>query len=456
MIRLLQGDCREVLRTLPDRSVQCCVTSPPYFGLRDYGTGEWAGGDPACDHTDRAYGKGRGDGKWFDGGKPRELAEGRPSLGRSCPRCGAQRIDSQIGLEATPAEYVAEIVAVFREVRRVLRDDGTCWLNLGDSYSNDTKWGGSTSGKHVTAMHGDTGIGRTKKTTGMKPKDLMGMPWRVALALQDDGWYLRRDIIWAKPNPMPESVTDRPTTAHEYVFLLTKRAKYFYDAEAVREDCESGPSDLRKMTEGLDRIGGKHKALDDPLSKASGATAIGRKRSVGDGAGRNLRSVWTIATAPFAQAHFATFPPKLAETCILAGTSERGACPQCGAAWARVTERTTVTPVDYEGKYLAADKQSSGRRATANVRARRMAGQGHHDNPFPTPKTIGWRQTCHCPPADPVPCVVLDPFSGAGTVGLVADRLQRNAIQIELNADYAAMTEQRIVRDAGLFAEVAS
>jgi len=437
--RLIIGDCRDVLPTLAAGSVQCVVTSPPYFGLRDYGTGEWAGGDPACDHTDRAYGKGRGDGKWFDGGKPRELAEGRPSLGRSCPRCGAQRIDSQIGLEATPAEYVAEIVAVFREVRRVLRDDGTCWLNLGDSYSNDTKWGGSTSGKHVTAMHGDTGIGRTKKTTGMKPKDLMGMPWRVAFALQDDGWYLRRDIIWAKPNPMPESVVDRPTTAHEYVFLLTKRAKYFYDAEAVREE-PTGRTGLVRFSRSADLNGKAHSA---------GYQADGT-------VGRNLRSVWTITTAPFAQAHFATFPPKLAETCILAGTSERGACPHCGAAWARVTERTTVTPVDYEGKYLAADKQSSGRRATANVRARRMAGQGHHDNPFPTPKTIGWRQTCHCPAADPVPCVVLDPFSGAGTVGLVADRLQRNAIQIELNADYAAMTEQRIVRDAGLFAEVAS
>jgi DNA modification methylase len=449
--RLIIGDCRDVLPTLAAGSVQCVVTSPPYFGLRDYGTGEWAGGDPACDHTDRAYGKGRGDGKWFDGGKPRELAEGRPSLGRSCPRCGAQRIDSQIGLEATPAEYVAEIVAVFREVWRVLRDDGTCWLNLGDSYSNDTKWGGSTSGKHVTAMHGDTGIGRTKKTTGMKPKDLMGMPWRVALALQADGWYLRRDIIWAKPNPMPESVTDRPTTAHEYVFLLTKRAKYFYDAEAVRED--AAPETATRYAAGY-KVFGRGQFEASPTDKREAKSIPAEK--LAHIAGRNLRSVWTITTAPFAEAHFATFPPKLAETCILAGTSERGACPQCGAAWARVTERTTVTPVDYEGKYLAADKQSSGRRATANVRARRMAGQGHHDNPFPTPKTIGWRQTCHCPPADPVPCVVLDPFSGAGTVGLVADRLQRNAIQIELNADYAAMTEQRIVRDAGLFAEVAS
>ena len=374
-----------------------------------------------------------------------KAAEPKPLTAKAaCPRCGAQRIDSQIGLEATPAEYVAEIVAVFREVRRVLRDDGTVWLNLGDSYANG---GRSTRGSDAKNEGREMEV---RPADGCKPKDLMGMPWRVAFALQDDGWYLRRDIIWAKPNPMPESVTDRPTTAHEYVFLLTKRAKYFYDAEAVRED--AAPETATRYAAGY-KVFGRGQFEASPTDKREAKSIPAEK--LAHIAGRNLRSVWTITTAPFAEAHFATFPPKLAETCILAGTPN-GACPQCGAAWARVTERTTVTPVDYEGKYLAADKQSSGRRATANVRARRMAGQGHHDNPFPTPKTIGWRQTCHCPPADPVPCVVLDPFSGAGTVGLVADRLQRNAIQIELNADYAAMTEQRIVADAGLFAEVAS
>jgi DNA modification methylase len=167
-VRILTGDCRALLATLDAESVQTCVTSPPYFGLRDYG------------------------------------------------------VAGQIGLEATPDAFVAEMVAVFREVRRVLRNDGTLWLNLGDSYANDTKWGGSSSGKHVKGLHGDTGVGRGKRTTGLKAKDLIGIPWLVAFALRADGWYLRSDIIWHKPNPMPESVTDRPTKAHEYLFLLAK------------------------------------------------------------------------------------------------------------------------------------------------------------------------------------------------------------------------------------------
>jgi len=230
---ILAGDCRETLKTLPAESVQTCVTSPPYFGLRDYG------------HA------------------------------------------AQIGLEETPDEYVAQLVAVFREVRRVLRDDGTLWLNLGDSYANDGKWGGYSGGKHTKALHGDTGVGRERRTTGLKPKDLIGIPWRVAFALQADGWWLRQDIIWHKPNPMPESIKDRCTKAHEYVFLLSKSASYFYDAKAVQEKATGKPPGNKT-----------HKAADE----------------------RNRRSVWTIGSKPYAGAHFATMPPELAALCIQAGS----------------------------------------------------------------------------------------------------------------------------------------
>ena len=320
MIRILHGDCREVLRTLPDASVHCCITSPPYYGLRDYG------------------------------------------------------VDGQIGLEATPAEYIDELVTVFAEVRRVLRDDGVLLLNLGESYANDTKWGGATSGKHVRAVHGATGIGRRRQNTELKSKDLIGIPWRAAFALQADGWYLRQGIVWHKPNAMPESVTDRCTTAHEFVFLLSQSATYWSDMKAIAEPCESGESDLRKMREQLLRIGGKHRDLIDPLSMASSNTNIGQKRIVGNGETRNKRSVWTIPTQPFNGAHYATMAPALAETCI------RGWCPEGGT--------------------------------------------------------------------------VLDCFGGAGTTGLVADRLGRNAILIDLDERNIPMAIDRISGDSPLFAQV--
>lgn len=251
-IKILIGDSLMTLPTVEAGSCQCCVTSPPYWGLRDYGH------------------------------------------------------HGQIGLENTPEEYVARLVAVFRDVRRVLRDDGVLWLNLGDSYANDAKWGGSTGGKHASALHGEP-IGRGKRDTGLKPKDLVGIPWRVAFALQADGWYLRADCIWAKPNPMPESVTDRPTKAHEYVFLLSKSERYFYDADAVREQATVGnhPRTVFDNTPPVPPGQSPHRGLRHaPLADA----------------GRNLRSVWTIATHPYSGAHFATFPPALPTRCILAGS----------------------------------------------------------------------------------------------------------------------------------------
>jgi len=289
--RLFGGDCRETLAALPEQSVHCCVTSPPYFGLRDYGTATWDGGHADCGHIAPAL-----------GGTGKETLVGTTAAGNgtrlqqyreTCGKCGATRKDAQIGLEQTPAAYVAELVGVFREVRRVLRDDGAVWINLGDSYANDAKWGGSSGGKHVAALHGQTGIGRAKNETGLPAKNLIGIPWRVAFALQDDGWILRSDIIWAKPNPMPESVTDRPTKAHEYVFLLTKSPTYFYDAQAIAEPVAPGnegsttgfyPS--RAVAMGLQASGNEAKPIKQQPTRA---------------ATRNKRSVWSIPGECFSE-----------------------------------------------------------------------------------------------------------------------------------------------------------
>jgi DNA modification methylase len=290
---ILVGDCVESMAFIPSGSVHCCVTSPPYFGLRDYGA------------------------------------------------------DGQIGLEPTPDAFVAKLVEVFREVRRVLRDDGTLWLNLGDSYSNaGTRQGdcGGISGK--TNDHRKVGSGYRQRIKGFKNKDLLGIPWRVAFALQSDGWYLRQDIIWHKPNPMPESVRDRCTKAHEYIFLLSKSPKYFFDSEAIKEPASAPPK----------KCGPKN----DATRNDGGRTGIVR----GDGETRNRRDVWTISTKPFKGAHFATFPPDLIEPCVLAGSPEGG--------------------------------------------------------------------------------TVLDPFGGAGTTGLVANKHNRRAILCELNPTYAEMARARI------------
>ena len=254
------GDCREILQTLPEQSVHCCVTSPPYFGLRDYGMTE------------------------------------------------------QIGLEPTPEQFVAELVAVFREVRRVLRDDGTLWLNLGDSYASSST--GSLGSKIALGGGKDnqaSALYRPDKTGfGLEPKQLIGIPWRVAFALQADGWYLRQDIIWHKPNPMPESVTDRCTKAHEYVFLLSKSARYFYDSDAVKL-----PSVSTHPRGGVNAFRGQGHFRE---SAGGPANRNGRDlKQVGRDELCNRRSVWTVATKPYKGAHFATFPPALVEPCILAG-----------------------------------------------------------------------------------------------------------------------------------------
>ncbi len=364
---ILNGDVIACLRSLPDACVQCVVTSPPYWGLRDYG------------------------------------------------------VEGQIGLEPTPEEHVEKMVEVFREVRRVLRDDGTLWLNYGDCYytggrgSPDADANRIKDPNSMQASHSASAIGcaaNRRDIKGMKPKDLVGMPWRIAFALQADGWYLRSDIIWSKPNPMPESVRDRPTKSHEYVFLLTKRPRYFYDADAVRETAEYGRCEWPAMQfKGGDLTRhhgtkGNHTGNNDPS------------------AGRNRRTVWEIATQPMPDAHFATFPEALVKPCIKAGTSERGACPECGAPWRR-----------------SILSQSSG---SGDHRA--VPGQ---NKPFTIPRgeylrsTIGWEPTCTCG-GDPVPCIVLDPFGGSGTVAKVARDLGRSSILIEINPEYVQIAKKRL------------
>jgi DNA modification methylase len=401
-VRIIVGDCRDTLRTLPDASVHCCVTSPPYFGLRDYGNAD------------------------------------------------------QIGLERTPDAFVAELVAVFREVRRVLRDDGTVWLNLGDSYAANGVRTDTRGGFNDRYFGTDNGGGKQAETighvppavvpSGLKPKDLIGIPWRVAFALQADGWWLRQDIIWHKPNPMPESVTDRCTKAHEYIFLLSKSARYYYDAAAIAEEAEH--PDM------------KHKSTSKTPQQSAAfmghaPTNLGRCGTSDNGT-RNRRSVWTVATQPFSEAHFATFPPDLIEPCVKAGTSEHGCCPGCGAPWERDVKvvapdgRVAATTkggksYDADGRPLMGDNMiDHGVRGSFNAQGGRTL----------THTTIGWVPSCECPAHDPVPCTVLDPFGGAGTTGLVADRLGRNAILCELNPEYAEMAQRRIAGDAPLFAAV--
>jgi len=624
------GDALERLREMPAESVQCVVTSPPYFGLRDYGTAMWEGGDPTCEHyaveTVRTH--------WANSvpgpaGATAKNAKGRNETkerGGVCGRCGAASIDQQIGLEPTPEEYVSTMVEVFREVRRVLAKDGTVWLNLGDSYAGS--WGNQgreeergtqrpiNGGMLTPVLDGrypakESNTGQTPP--GLKPKDLIGIPWRLAFALQADGWVLRSEIVWSKPNPMPESVTDRPTKAHEQVFLLSKaewrggvqplpmreadaawlaalvdgegsicfqekarasmephvgirlslvntnralleritdltsidggpgspspryrgdgtsgrsvfawqvtdakaariiaairpyliaktrqadlalaahemvqkhrgrrvprttpaetEAKrrlaaacsalnhgeepdlswfrppprgrwvplpYMYDADAVREPQTGHAPGGLGVHEGnkFDRSGGNTNGL--------GRSSL---HSAGPEAGRNLRSVWNIATEPFPDAHFATFPKALVEPCIKAGTSEKGCCPECGKGWVRVVERTAPTyHEERRGKSFAGRKVEGIANYTSVSHGRpENSGVGYREV-----RTTGWRPSCSHD-TEPIPAVVLDPFCGSGTTGLVALRLGRSFIGIELSPTYAEMARNRITDDAPLF-----
>jgi DNA modification methylase len=599
--RVICADVLEGLAQLPDASVQTVVTSPPYWGLRDYGTATWEGGDAACNHVAPPAGGSQtastlgspghqvGGGEWFEERRAGQYRD-------TCGTCGARRIDSQLGLEPTPEAYVERLVEVFREVRRVLRDDGTVWLNLGDSYAaggmgrrdaDRRNHDGSFGQGEFRERHASGGYAQRKTPDGLKPKDLVGIPWMVAKALQapyytgtirneadrvwlaamidaegclflhkrktgqsngqgyvrkndsygaglevantseaivlrcmeiaggrgsisrqdkdrrqplfrwsmrsnecrdvvrevyphlvakqhqarlllgcpssgpqasaahaslmalhngepptidfpapsslwEPGWYLRSDIVWSKLNPMPESVTDRPTKAHEYVFLLSKSARYYFDADAVREGGSGRSAGNRTHKyDGLPGHETKHGLVD-----------------VGDveWTQRNLRTVWNIATEPFPGAHFATFPKRLVDPCVKAGTSERGCCAECGAPWVRQIERVVVGV----GKKPDGWDTGSGGHGTIHRNGREKGEPGQD---ITEGRTVGWNPTCDHP-EQTVPCTVLDPFCGSGTVGVVALRLGRSFIGIELNPQYAEMARGRIADDAPLFNSV--
>lgn len=367
---ILVGDVRTRLAEIPDGSVQTCITSPPYWGLRDYGQND------------------------------------------------------QIGLEQSPADYVQSMVEVFREVKRVLRDDGTLWLNLGDSYSGSGKGPSGNLGK----KHDERNMEKKHSAIvpeGLKPKDLVGIPWRVAFALQDDGWYLRQDIIWAKPNPMPESVTDRCTKSHEYIFLLTKSAKYYYDHIAIKEPSVTQDNSNR------DRDASK-------LNNTPGRTKMGGLKT-NNYEMRNKRDVWFIATKPFKGAHFAVMPEKLVEPSVLAGTSEFGCCSKCGTSYVRIIKKGEIEPRKTRDYLL---NVIPGRDKPSRMQSVDMLA-------IPV-ETVGWEQLCNCLDSQPVPSMVLDLFTGSGTVAVVALRHNRNFIGTELNPEYAEIAVNRI----GIGAEI--
>lgn len=300
------GDNRQTMRRWAEEGVkvQTCVTSPPYYGLRDYGTGTWVGGDPECSHKRDS----KHSDKTITGHANTDLVVGDAIYKSTCPKCGAVREDLQLGLEETPEEYIATMVDVFRHVKNILADDGTLWLNIGDSYAGS---GGSGN------QFGQLEKGLTKYKQGGKPqdfgcksKDLIGIPWMLAFALRADGWYLRQDIIWHKPNPMPESVKDRCTKSHEYIFLLSKSKNYYFDSESIKEEATSTDESNRDRDESkLNNTPGR--------TRMAGLTTNHYEK-------KNKRSVWNVATKPYAGAHFAVFPSDLIEPCILAGAPTGG------------------------------------------------------------------------------------------------------------------------------------
>lgn len=376
---IVQADALSFMQTLSDESVNTIVTSPPYWKLRDY------------------------------------------------------NIAGQLGLEPTMAEFVENLMLIFQEARRVLRNDGTCWVNLGDNYA------ANRGHQVIDNKHKDVGNnGSMVVPPGLKRKDLCGIPWRVVFALQDDGWYLRSDIIWHKPNPMPESVTDRPTKSHEYLFLLTKQPRYWYDADAIREG--SKPESLARLNRG---VSDNHKNMQIPGQTPHSlhkARANGEGYGTGEN-GRNKRTVWTVPTQPYAKSHYATYPMALIDPCVKAGCPPQ-VCVECAAPWERVVE---LTP-EYE-KWKALQKERLGtdfhmKRAGLNAIKGKKTGTNSTIVP-PKNNTIGWQPTCQCN-ADTRPGIVLDMFMGAGTTALVAIQNDRHYIGCDLSAEYVDMARQRI------------
>lgn len=381
------GDALSILRDLPSDAVQCIITSPPYWGLRDYG------------------------------------------------------VQTQLGLEPDPEEYVDKLTCIMREARRVLRPDGVCWFNIGDSYYNYRPGATDDNRPHAFGGERDIVVGlpssapnRKYRIAGLKEKDLCLIPARLSLAFQADGWYVRSRVIWNKPNARPESVGDRPTKAHEDIYLLTKSADYYYDNVAIMEPVVSTDRDIRRMTESPDKLTSKYDGLDDSRYAAGGHSNLGRKQVVGDPtAGRNKRDVWTIATVPFSEAHFASFPTDLIEPMVLASTSEC-CCSICGAPVARVTEKSGGKRQCRYNHHKVARTQHGGKH-TSTLSSIHMAT-----------KTVGWSSTCEHDDRTGR-CIVLDPFMGAGTVALVAKKWNRQYVGIEINPEYIEIANRRISQE---------
>lgn len=395
--QILQGDCRNILGTLPDQHFHCCVTSPPYFGLRDYG------------------------------------------------------VDGQIGLEPTPDDFVAAMVEVFRGAWRVLRDDGVCWLNLGDSYNGymaNQRGTGLETKRQQYRKYIEPGAGL--RFGNLKPKDMLGIPWRVAFALQADGWYLRDAVIWHKPSPMPGSQRDRCTSSYEFVFQLTKSRRYFFDLEAVKEPFK--PASYTRLSQDIDNQAGSQRANGGEKTNGTmKAVAFGGSKGGGEhgnaartysgnewqpGSGATPRNVWRIASEGFKDAHFATYPVELAAKCIKASTSAFGCCSQCGAPWQRQIEREQL-----KRERPNELTKRTGESGTGNHCANTVAGVSI--------ETLGWEPTCDCPDNPEIaPCRVLDPFNGAATTGIACRRLGLAYTGIELNQDYIDISHKRLRAEA--------
>lgn len=373
-IKLILGDSLEILKTLPSNSVHCVVTSPPYWGLRDYG------------------------------------------------------VDGQMGSEPTFKEYIELQVRLFNEVRRVLHPTGTVWLNMGDSYNSAATRGSfGDQSKHGYTDHGS----KREQVKTIHAKNRLGQPHRLTFGLQDDGWIWRDEIIWFKTNAMPSSVDDRTTPSHEFVHVHTKKPIYYFDSFAIREIAVS------KHDSGNGYRRDERLTFKNPDGSSRGSDQGWTQTEF-----RNKRSVWVIPTEPFPEAHFATMPTKLAEPCIQAGTSEKGCCPKCLAPWRRVFEKQTK-------------KIDNGNRKRADCPGAILSPTSTFRTGEITEKVfVDWTPGCECHAGDPIPCTVLDPFSGAGTSGLVATRLQRSYIGIELNSEYLEMSQGRIYKDQPIFNQI--
>ena len=426
------ADVLDALRAMPSESVHCVITSPPYHGLRDYGTAKWEGGSAECDHKERnARNDPDRDTRHTDGRDPATQGlvgcQDAIQYRDTCRKCGAVRVDKQIGLEPTFNDWLVKMVEVFREVKRVLRSDGTCWINCGDGYAGSQQTGGNGKRRDGGRKRLDelrVSQADVKTVSHLPPKSLLMMPARLAIAMQEDGWLLRSDIAWVKRAPMPESVRDRPSKSYEHLFMFAKSGRYYYDAFAVREPAQDwGTRDRSNMRNGTTDPKLKHHGLTDCNSEASG---------------RNLRDVWWLSPEPSNLSHYAAYPRALVRPCIRAGTSEKGCCPKCGAGWVRVTA--------IEDKPLA---WKSGNPGLMTI------GKSYHKDHGEGTRgcaTLGWKPGCACGIDTVEPATVLDIFLGSGTTALVAIEEGRRCWGIELNRDYCDMAVKRLRDRAPLFA----